>query len=253
MSERYYNENGVTEEGLKALAAKFHESQIEWKIQTITKDEKKAMVVPYIDARAVQNRFDSVCGAQNWRNHLTPVKAIANGQEVINMLHGISVRIADLDGDWLTKWDGSNPSSIESFKGVISTSERRAAVQWGPGRDIYGLETEWVTLIDGKDGKCKGSFKSKLENRTKFVTFNPPKLPEGYRDDNGEGGKPHTVAGFSGTYEQILESMKEKMRADNMVSTVNGSPLIKVVEEYEGQMETDRLVMMLAKYFEEEA
>ena len=41
------------------------------------------------------------------------------------------------DGEWITKYDGADETNIEPTKGGFSDSMKRAAVQWGLGRDLY--------------------------------------------------------------------------------------------------------------------
>ena len=81
----------------------------------------------YIDARFVFDRLDAAVGPANWQTQLFAV----NG----GMLAGIGIKLA---GEWIWKWDGGDPSDIEGFKGQISDSIKRAAVQWGIARDLYG-------------------------------------------------------------------------------------------------------------------
>ena len=84
-------------------------------------------VIDYIDARYVFDRLDAAVGPTNWQTQLFAV----NG----GMLAGIGIK---LGGEWIWKWDGGDPSDIEGFKGQISDSIKRAAVQWGIARDLYG-------------------------------------------------------------------------------------------------------------------
>lgn len=246
MSE-YYDSNGVTEAGLTALAAPFHSAQIEWRAQTVNTEKMWALMVPYVTARAVQSRFDRCCGPMNWKNSFREIKTIQNGGEVVNMLCGISVRFAD---EWVTKWDGATPTDIEGFKGSLSGAIRRAAVQWGPGRFLYDLEPVFVNISTEKDNS-----KERMNSKRVWYYYTKPTLPKWCDEDAEEtpvNEPAHTVAGFSGSYKEILEAMKKRMVDDNMVSTVDGSPLIDAVVEYEGKMEAEKLVSMLSKYFEGE-
>lgn len=95
------------------------------------------LYVPYVDNRAIMDRLDDVCGSENWRNefHVSPLN---NG-----ILCGISIRI---DGEWVTKWDGAEPTNFEPVKGALSNSMKRAGVQWGIGRYLYNYEPRWVAV-----------------------------------------------------------------------------------------------------------
>ena len=43
-----------------------------WRVQSLTKDKKKAIIVPYLDSRMVQQRLDEVVGSANWCNNYEP-------------------------------------------------------------------------------------------------------------------------------------------------------------------------------------
>ncbi len=49
------------------LSAPFSHEDVEWKIQTVSKDKSRGLAVAYVTARAIQNRLDAVVGAQNWK------------------------------------------------------------------------------------------------------------------------------------------------------------------------------------------
>lgn len=121
---------------LSRLSDFFDASDIEWKPITISKKTNKGLAAAYITNRAVMDRFDAVCGPENWRNEF---KAGPCG----GILCGISVRI---DGEWVTKWDGAENTDIEPVKGGLSNSMRRAAVLWGCGRYLYNLPSQWVPV-----------------------------------------------------------------------------------------------------------
>ena len=49
------------------LSEPFSHEDVEWKIQTVSKDKSRGLAVAYVTARAIQNRLDAVVGAQNWK------------------------------------------------------------------------------------------------------------------------------------------------------------------------------------------
>lgn len=128
---------------LHRLAAPFQPSDIEWKPGATTRDKSKGLAMAYVDSRAVQQRFDEVCGPADWRNEFR--EGPGGG-----VLCGISVRIDREDGtaEWVTKWDGADNSQVEAVKGGLSGSMKRAAVQWGVGRYLYEIPSPWVRLDD---------------------------------------------------------------------------------------------------------
>ena len=128
--------------------------EIEWRIQSAK--NSKTTVVPYISNRCVMNRFDEAFGIDGWYN--TFAKWGHKGVKC-----GLSVFTVK---GWVTKYDGADETAIESTKGGFSDSMKRAAVQWGIGRELYtyprvmfGRETKFLS-DDDKDrlGKLVKAF-----------------------------------------------------------------------------------------------
>ena len=127
---------------LSRLAEPFHTSDIDWKPGTVTRDKSKGLAMAYLTSRAVQERLDAVCGPADWRNEFR--EGPGGG-----VLCGLSIyvqRTPDGPGEWVTKWDGAENTAVESVKGGLSGSLKRAAVMWGVGRYLYELPAQWVRL-----------------------------------------------------------------------------------------------------------
>jgi hypothetical protein len=120
----------------KLLAEPFSASDIEWRIGRKSKAGDKASVLAYVTNRAIMNRLDGVVGIGGWHNTYQQWR----GKGVVC---GLSLFIGE---DWLTKYDGADDTDIESTKGGLSDSMKRAAVQWGIGRYLYNLEEVWVPI-----------------------------------------------------------------------------------------------------------
>jgi len=199
-----------------ALQDKFLPSEVDWRVQS-SGDKGNgpfAKVLAYIDARAIQNRLDSVAGAGGWRvEQPIPVHGSApfisykfdgkwdrykigspstkdKATDVVTLgildsaltgfLTGISIKI---DGEWVTRWDGADVTDIESFKGGLSSSFKRAAAQWGIGRYLYDLKEGWA-IFDHPHVK-KSCHKDKIGNN--WREWLPPKLPDWALPDGYEG------------------------------------------------------------------
>lgn len=120
-----------------ALSAPFPTDRIEWRIGNTTKDKAKGMALAYIDARAVADRLDTVCGLGGWQNNYSPA---GNGSIVCNI--GVMVP----GGAWVWKADGAGATDFEAEKGMLSDAFKRSAVRIGIGRYLYDLESPWVAL-----------------------------------------------------------------------------------------------------------
>ena len=118
-----------------ALTAPFTFDEIHWRIGPMTKDKTKTKPLPYIDARDVMDRFDAVCGHEGW--------GCEYSQAGPGVVCSISVWV---DGRWVTKSDGAGATDIEGVKGAYSDAFKRAAVRWGVGRYLYGMDAPWVGL-----------------------------------------------------------------------------------------------------------
>lgn len=132
----------------KKLADFFPASAIEWRAGNLNYEKTRAQAVPYINARAVQQRLDDVCGPENWKNEFKP-SPMNNGVICV-----ISIRTPD--GDWVSKEDGAQfepegPDSTSpemAVKGAYSNALKRAAVMWGIGRYLYSVNHTWVEVDD---------------------------------------------------------------------------------------------------------
>lgn len=147
---------------LSKLAEPFPAEDVEWRIGRSGEKNGRAWATcfAYIDNRAIQSRLDEVCGIGGWQNQLVQVSG--------GWLCGISIKIND---EWVTKWDGSDATDFEAFKGGISGSQKRAASQWGIGRYLYNLEEGWADIRE--NGKF---YQAKSKDHDAFK-WNPPQLP----------------------------------------------------------------------------
>jgi len=93
----------------------------------ISNPDGSPKMLSYVDARYVQERLDEVVGPANWQ---TKYEDTPGGIRC-----GIGIYV---DGQWVWKWDAGIPSNIEPVKGAHSDAFKRAAVQWGIARDLYG-------------------------------------------------------------------------------------------------------------------
>jgi len=108
------------EEVDKALKEPFDPRQLHWR------QGRKNMMLAYIDARDVMKRLDDVVGMGNWQDSYQEVGG--------RLICSLSVRV---DDEWVTKSDGAGDTNIESEKGGISDSFKRAGARFGIGRYIY--------------------------------------------------------------------------------------------------------------------
>jgi len=160
---------------LNALKDEFPAEDIEWRVQRQgLKDNRPwASIVPYVANRAIMDRLDEVCSPENWQNTFS---FSPDG----GFMCAISIKIGD---EWVTKWDGAEKSDIEPFKGGLSNAMKRAAVQWGIGRFLYHMESQWAVFSDD------GEYNTKIENH--YYKWSPPNQKNNLKTTNHES--PTTV------------------------------------------------------------
>lgn len=163
----------------RLLADPFEEHDIEWRVQqsgVTAKQKPWVMVIPYITNRAIQQRLDDVVGIDAWEN-IYQEAAAGKGY-----LCGLKVRFGD---KWITKWDGSEYTQIEALKGALSGAMKRCAVQFGIGRYLYSLDTEFAVCAPVESRfKANGEFISIPLNKSNKggprmnAEWFPPSLPD---------------------------------------------------------------------------
>ena len=155
---------------LKLLAEPFPAEDIEWRVASIYSGKNKSQpptikVLAYVTARAIMQRLDDVCGPENWKN----TSATIHNVGVFAVQVGIAIK---LDGEWVTKYDVSEPPQFEPAKGSFSGAMKRAGSQWGIGRYLYGLTQNKASVA--KQWKA-GSYRA--EHQGEVYWWTPPALP----------------------------------------------------------------------------
>lgn len=159
----------------KKLNEPFDPMDIEWRIQKhgTSNGKRWAMVLAYVTNRAIMERLDEVFGVEGWQNEYRP---LSDG----GFLCGIKAKVRHEDGtdEWVIKWDGADKTAVEATKGGISSAMKRTGVQWGIGRYLYRLETNFVTLIEGRGDGSDITTSIKEGDKYQNVHFKRPALPK---------------------------------------------------------------------------
>lgn len=120
----------------RALAAPFDPSEVHFKPGVISGN--RALALAYVDARAIQDRLDSVLGVEGWQDDY---ECLPDGSVICRL------RLC-LDGEWVTKVDVGSPSEQpdggDRLKAAFSDALKRAGVKFGVGRYLYRLPGQWV-------------------------------------------------------------------------------------------------------------
>jgi hypothetical protein len=120
----------------QALAAPFEVTEVKFKPQTVSGN--RALAVPFVDARVIQDRLDEVLGIDGWQD---TYECLPDGAVVCTL------RIR-LGNEWITKEDvggqSEQPDEGDRRKAAFSDALKRAAVKFGIGRYLYRQKPQWV-------------------------------------------------------------------------------------------------------------
>lgn len=166
----------MTEKELhERLKEPFEKHEIEWRAQQVgvSKGGKCwAMVLAYVQARAIQNRLDDIFGVMGWQvSYRTTEKGVICNLSVWRFLEGLHI----------SKEDGAGYSDVEPFKGGISGALKRVAASgYGIGRYLYYLEDNFAKQVsDTKEGPDWIQAKAKNPDGSLRVFYwKPPELPD---------------------------------------------------------------------------
>ncbi len=149
-----------------ALCTPFPYAKLRWRVTKTSEDRKRGLVLPYLDAREVQERLDEVLTPAGWRVSYAPVLVGGGFLCTLELLTGEREWVGKSD---FGRYDGvlgrGNRSaraaaetndrevsalSEQAIKGGASDAFKRAAVMWGIGRYLYQFEPIWVPLTEGR-------------------------------------------------------------------------------------------------------
>lgn len=152
ISERVETKERLSMEQTKVfaeLAKPFPASEVQWKVQVVSKDKRRALVLAYLDARAVMDRLDSVVGPTGWSDSYEVYRADSS---IDHQTVQAKCRLTILGISKEDVGEGSmqGEQSSSSVKAAVSDALKRAAVKFGIGRYLYRLESVWVDYDDAK-------------------------------------------------------------------------------------------------------
>lgn len=142
------------------LSAPFHPDHVEWRPGNVKVEQKRALSLAYINARAARRRLNKVCGIGGWQTVHYPIGAAQVGCAIAIWVNG----------QWVTKTDGAFVGLLEprggsgngkvdakeegrldkDAKGSLSAAFKRACASWGIGEYLYDMASPWedVTVND---------------------------------------------------------------------------------------------------------
>ena len=138
-------------------------NDIQVMVKMVSKN-KSALCLLYKDARYDQDILDKKYGQMNWQNEYRMVGEI--------LVCAISVWDKDKEC-WVRKENVGNETQVGEDKGYASDAFKRAATNWGIGRELYRAPDVWIKLDDNEIGSYQsGQGKEILYSKQKFYVQN---------------------------------------------------------------------------------
>jgi len=131
--------NLTPEQQLKLLHAPFDPCELEWRFQKSGKQGDAGVMLPYVSARAIMDRLDTVVGPQNWSDLL---RCIGDHTERRTWACALELQLSD--GSRVAHEDVADETHVEPAKGGASDALKRVAVKFGIGRYLYYLPKFYV-------------------------------------------------------------------------------------------------------------
>ena len=181
------------------LIKEFSENELEWRVQScgIKNNKPWAMVLVYVQARAIQNRLDEIFGWENWSEEYREV----NGS--------IICRLGVYHNDrWIYKENGASKTDIEAFKGGISGAFKRVASSgYGIGRYLYSIESNFAECsLDKKEG-----FTEKAKTKDgEYIYWKIPKLKKDYTINSAQLKLLCTLQTQAGVKDEVIKDYIKK-------------------------------------------
>jgi hypothetical protein len=145
----------TAEEVLTRLRAPFPPEEVH--LKPLNVKDKRALALPYIDARTVMDRLDDVLGLAGWQD---AYEFLPDGSTLCKL----SIRV---NGEWITREDvgseSEQPDEGDRRKAAVSDAIKRAAVKFGVGRYLYSLPKQWLDY-DPATKRITGTYRFRPED-----------------------------------------------------------------------------------------
>lgn len=214
---------------LSELTRPFVPEDIKWRVQNYNKNSGKALLVPYLDARHIEERLDEVVPG-DWEltfDHKTlDGQAYVGGHVVYATMTICGVRRQDVGSSFIMRDQYAKPIEGGGYeklndnkldpKTATSDSIKRVAAQFGIGRYLWNMDMP--VFIDASDNNGQNKFR-----------FSPPKhkdVDKKYHDYLYQLGQKAQITGDSNSLEVIKYLLRQ---VDS--GSISASDLLDFLEE----------------------
>jgi hypothetical protein len=212
----------------EALAAPFDPGEVKFKPQAVKGDV--ALAVPFVDARVIEDRLDSVLGIFGWQDSYEP---LPDGAVICRL----RIRAGK---EWIIKEDvggqSEQPDEGDRRKAAFSDALKRAAVKFGIGRYLYRVKPQWCEYDSQKKRWIKQP--SIPVNASPTPKFKKPQ-PEPEPVTKAEPTPAPAPASNSPAVEQEKKPAKSKAAATTATSRklpANGAELHERLKKKDAEM-----------------
>lgn len=182
------------------LKEPFEPQYVKWRVQSnfISDGDKAAFVVPYLDARRVEERLDSVFVPECWQ--ATYEEKEVGGSVIVKC----SLKVYDSQKEQIVvRQDYGEEEIVDYNNNALLTAKaqafKRACSSLGLGRYLYlDADEEYVTLHDsykGLDNPIDTRLEFDDDSYTQTYYFERPELPDAALPNGYESSKSQDVEG----------------------------------------------------------
>lgn len=187
-------------------------SEIECRVGTMKQNGCSLLL--YKDARVDMRMLDEVYGPNNWQRY----------HELINGNLFCTIAVWDTEkGAWVTKQDVGTESNTEKEKGQASDAFKRAAFNWGIGRELYTAPFVWISLDASEVYEKAGyngakSFGTNTKFRVQLIEYNQQREISKLVIVDGRGD-------VRFTFGEVKEKVKEQAPAKTTPKNPSKAPI----------------------------
>ena len=218
-----------------------------WRVMNVTKKGDKASCAFYIDARDVMDRLDAVVGAENWSDKYTTL-AIGENRWAIECtitINGVSK---------------SDVGEGDAPKDAYSDALKRAAVKWGVGRYLYGMDNgTWFEIDTYKqftpaaEKQIEDLLRKNLARLgVKVAQVQRQSPPPATNGTNGNGqngdGKPQLWQTWQTTAQAKIWAKESGACANGFEANASFSKLVK--EQFGGELNDQNINAVYKAFYE---
>ena len=136
---------------LAELEVPFSPDQVQWRVTSTTKDNKRGQIVPYANPRAYTDRLNALFSPQGWTREykvetISNITRVRKGESILSGKVLVTCTVT-IFGLWSHSGTGEEWADDDnSVTSADAQAFRRACSCFGLGRSFYDIPARWVDL-----------------------------------------------------------------------------------------------------------